>query len=64
MKRGFGSPNYPYDRMKAMQRKGGKRKVAKGFAMLSIEERRKISSLGGKTGGNGRKKKKEDPFDV
>ncbi|MDE2103734.1 MAG: hypothetical protein KGL39_41235 [Patescibacteria group bacterium] len=37
-------------------RRGGQRKVPKGFALMSDEERRRIQSLGGKARWAGKKK--------
>ena len=40
-------------------RKGGKRKVPKGFARMSVEERKRIQSLGGKARWETRRKKRK-----
>lgn len=64
MNRGFASPNFSHDRAQEMRRKGGKRKVLKGFATATPEERKRIATMGGKTGGKYRKKKPSNPFDV
>lgn len=40
-------------------RKGGKRKVPKGFARMSAEERKRIQSLGGKARWETRRKKRK-----
>jgi hypothetical protein len=40
----------------ALGRRGGKRKVPKGFAMLTPEQRSAIARQGGLAGGRGRKK--------
>lgn len=64
-KGGFSSPNFPHDRAQEMRRKGGKRRGAKGFALLTPEERKKIASMGGKAGGKYRRKYfPKNPFDV
>ncbi len=62
--RGFASPNYSHDRAQEMRRKGGKRKVPKGFAMMSIARRKEIARMGAKAGHRGKKKKPENPFDI
>lgn len=63
-KRGFASPNFPHDRMKEMQRLGGKRGHMKGFACLTPEERKRIAKLGAKALHAGVRKKSDDPFDI
>lgn len=42
-------------------RKGGKKKVPKGFAMMSDEDRKKIQSAGGKARWKGKKEEKKKP---
>lgn len=45
---GFASSKYNPEKKRAAQSRGGKAKVAKGFATLSPERRKEIASKGGK----------------
>jgi general stress protein YciG len=44
---GFGSSKYPSEKKRAAQARGGKAKVAKGFAKMSPEKRREVARKGG-----------------
>lgn len=64
---GFGSPNFPYDRMKEMQRLGGRRSRGKGggFGSMGIADRKRIAQMGAKASNSGHTRKpKENPFDI
>lgn len=44
---GFASSKYNPEKKRAAQSKGGSARVAKGFAKMSPEKRRKIARMGG-----------------
>ncbi len=45
---GFASSKYNQGKKRAAQSRGGRAKVAKGFARMSPERRREVASKGGK----------------
>lgn len=45
---GFASGKYPPEKKRAAQSRGGRAKVAKGFALMSPEKRREVARKGGK----------------
>ena len=45
---GFASSNYPTEKRRAAQSRGGQAKVPKGFASMSPERRREVAIKAGK----------------